>query len=102
MSLLSDNATIDWRFKFWKKINKKIEDEYKKHSNLDQVDCFICNGSGKILNHNNESVQKIKTKTINNNLTDLQKKQIIKETRKHLMGSESEEKLSDVLKKFGL
>jgi len=102
MSLVRDNATIDWRFKFWKKINKKIEDEYKKHSNLDQVDCFICNGSGKILNHNNESVQKIKTKTINNNLTDLQKKQIIKEAKQYLIDSESEEKLSDILKPFGL
>jgi DNA-binding ferritin-like protein (Dps family) len=78
MSLVRDNLTIDWRTKFWKKISKKIEYEYEK------------------------SYEKIKAKTINSSLTDLQKKQIIKEAKQYLTDSESEEKLSDVLKPFGL
>ena len=78
MSLVRDNLTIDWRTKFWKKISKKIEYEYEK------------------------SYEKIKAKTINSSLTDLQKKQIIKEAKQYLIDSESEKKLSDVLKPFGL
>ena len=78
MFLVRDNLTIDWRTKFWKKISKKIEYEYKK------------------------SYEKIKAKTINSSLTDLQKKQIIKEAKQYLIDSESEEKLSDVLKPFGI
>lgn len=102
MSLLKDNSVIDWRTKFWKRINKKIEYEFKQHKNLDLIDCFKCNGVDKIPNIYNESVIKIKEKTIRNNLTDSQKLQIIKEVKQNIADCESEEKLSDVLKKFGL